>query len=291
MKKYLIGVAAGLLVLGFVLMGGGWAMGAQTSLTVHFFGYPMNVGIHGISSNGTVETVDGEYKMVSDLDLDAYQDLEIDIGLGDVIFCTADYYGVELEWYDANYALHYTNENGKLKVWSTSTPSVGINMSSGYGGTVTIYLPKGAALNEVDVEADLGDVELWGFEAADLTVVADLGDVSITDVGAEQADLTLNLGNLITSGFTTRKSLTVDADLGNVELCGTYYGTVDVSADLGQVFIDTTLSKAEYRYELDVSLGDIYVDGREMDEHVKKGNGNHSITVYADLGDIELCFG
>ena len=38
------------------------------------------------------------------------------MSMGDVNFIVADDYGVDLTWYGKNYELHYTNENGRLKV-------------------------------------------------------------------------------------------------------------------------------------------------------------------------------
>lgn len=292
MKKYMAGMAAVLLVLGVVMMGSGWAMGARTSLSVDFFGHPIDVGMHGFHSGIAVTEMAYEdtHGYLSDMELEPYQDLDIDISMGDVEFQTADSFGLEMEWYGHNYDLHCSNENGKLKIWSTSVPNIGINMNMDYGGTVTVYLPQDAELRDVEIETALGSADIRGFQAKDLTIVADLGDVELCDIKAEQADLTLNLGSLTTTGFTTEKSLVVDADLGDVDLDGAFYGTVDIDADLGGVFVNTALSRNECSYELETSLGSIYLDGKDMDDYAEKGGGSDSIKIHADLGDIRLNF-
>lgn len=311
LAKVLAGVAAPLFLVGVILMGAGWAMGAQTELTVDIGGHPVNVGFTGFyprAGSDSIETASGS--AAGDRDLAAFDEIEIDVSMGDVNFIVADDYGVDLTWYGKNYELHYTNENGRLKVWSTSLPNVGVNLSTKYGGTVTVYLPQDARMEEVDVTTALGDISMTSFQTDKMEVLANLGDVylydahigegnmtlslgdlQISDVTARDLTLDLSLGDLTAARLTTEKSLDIENSMGLVDIGGSFAGTTEISSSLGDVNVSTDLSGRDYGYDMDVSMGDIYIDGVEQKHSVSRSGGAHYLEIDNDMGDITVYFG
>lgn len=194
-SKGLIGFAVLMLAAGAILTGAGWAMGGETSMTVNLAGHEVNVGIHSPSVKNGEWAWTAENTVVAE-DLAAFDKLDIDLSLADVYVIPSDHYGVDLSWYGKNYALQYTNEGGTLKVWSNSTPNIGINLSANYGGTVTVYLPEGVKLDDVAIKTNMGEIDLRGFDADTLNATAHLGDVSLADTTVGDGFLTLDLGDL-----------------------------------------------------------------------------------------------
>lgn len=270
MKKWLLKSGLSLLAVGLIFSVIGRVMGGETTTQVKAFGQNLTLSCAPLSLSGLYGYSAGESKNVhsmSDLELDAFQVLEIDVDLGDISILTGDY-GVELEWWGENYQLSFTNEGGTLKVRSSSSqPNFGF-----CGGKVTVYVPEGTVLDQLDVNADLGGVDLDG-------------------IRVRQADLTLSLGSLTGYDLTVTDKLTVEADLGDVDLSGDLRGLVDVQASLGSVELDLSGPASEYSYDVKVSLGEIWVDGNEhVGEHISGGRGSTVIQINADLGDVELYF-
>lgn len=309
LAKMLVGVAAPLLLVSVILMGAGWAMGAKTELTVNIDGYPVNVGFTGIRGAVDSGVATGPAHEAGDRALDSFNKIDVDVSLGDVTFVVADDYGVELSWYGENYELHYMNENGKLKVWSTSVPSVGVNFGKNYGGTVTVYLPEDVRLKEVDVTTALGDISMTSFRADKMEVLADLGDVSLYDATVGEGSMTLSLGDLQISGvtardltldlslgdltatrLTTENSLDIESSMGLVDVNGSLSGNTEISSSMGDVDLSTDLPEEDYGWDLDVSMGDIYIDGVEQKHSVSRSGGTHFLEIDSDMGDISLYF-
>ena len=195
-------------------------------------------------------------------------------------------------------------------------------------GSVVVYLPADAELDDVTVESGLGDVSMYTLNAKRLTVDAELGDVTLYDlrtstltvnadlgaagldqVSADRADLTLDLGSLTLSdcrfgqadldlslgdlnaaGLTVTDSLTVNAEAGSVDLEGSLGGRTEIYDDLGSVTLDTTLPEGDYGYDLRVDLGGVRVNGEDRHKSASRSGGAHFLQVEADLGDITVSF-
>lgn len=303
-SKWMSTVASSLLALGIICALVGWAMGGQTSMEVTVAGHPMTVDIFGLhSSANTVWT--GETSAPTEETLAPFDQLDIDISLGDVNVIPSDHFGLALSWHGKNYELLYENENGTLKVWSTSVPNVGINFGMNYAAKVTVYLPEGGVLSDVTVKTNLGDADLSGFHADKLEVKADLGDISMENVTtktgtfrlnlgdlsmdrvtADKLDLKLAMGQLNVYGLTTGKELIVENNMGDIVIQGSLGGKTDVDADMGDVSISSDLS--DHGYDLDTGMGTVRVNGEDRKDKAKKTDGNNLITVDNGMGDIEL---
>lgn len=292
MKKGLLRIAAIAFAAGLLLAIAGWAMGGHTSMTVNLGGRPITVGLTGAYwHNGGWESAGtGGWDSLEERDLESFQNINIDVSLGDVDFVAADDFGVGLQW-NTEDELHYEVKNGTLRVWDDKIPHFGMNPGMGSSAYVTVYFPAGTVFDRVEVVTGLGDAMLGEFETQDLDVTADLGDVDLSNVAAGQAELNLSLGNLDAYGFTTEKKLTVTADLGNVLLDGDFRGKTEINADLGNVEVYTKLPARDYSYDLDADLGDVTVDDTKQKDHETHSGGDHTLTVDADLGNITVYFG
>ncbi len=304
--KLLLTSAAVLFGVGSILALAGWAMGGQTSMTVNVGGRNVNVGIHGIY---TASSDWGSNSVKSASDLETFENLEIDISLGDVYLIPSDKFALSMSWQGEKYELHYTNEKGTLKIWSQSPPNLGINLNMNYDATVMVYIPGDVSLNKVSVKTALGDTDLKGFTADTLDLKADLGEVSVSDavvkngvmklslgdlhmenVTADYLDVTLSMGDMDGYQISTNKELTVENHMGQVNVEGNFKGKTDITDHMGDVTVTTGLSKDDCGYDLKTSMGDLVIDGVKKKSAATRFVGAHTIIVRNSMGNIELSY-
>lgn len=304
-SKTVLITAGVLLAVGIGLGVSGRAMGGETSMDMNLFGYDVTVGT-GVFTAGVQNG--SNWSSSGDQELEAFQSLEIDVDLGDVTVQAGDHYGVELEWSGKKYELHWSNENGLLRVWSTDKMPIGINLGS-LNASATVTVPRDTRLERVEiqadlgrvsvsklradtlyVEADLGDVDVAEIDAEDVTLILDLGELSMEGLSAESVDVVASLGSVTGRDMTVREKLTVEADLGSVDLRGELHKYTSVMADLGSIRVDAGLPADECSYQLQVDMGEIRVDGKKQDDNASSSRGDNHFEFDASMGDIELNF-
>lgn len=288
--KVILGGGLFLVLSGLLLAFAGRVMGADTSLELNYRGQRITVTPHGIVNMYREPGDHGEEQTLYVDDLAAFDRLEIDLDLGEVIVQEGDALSLDLTWHGAGYELHYSDENGLLKVWSTDMELLGGHRD--YGGSAVLTLPYGTTLAKTDIHAALGSVDLSGFSAKDLTLTADLGDVYLSGMTSERADLRLDLGSLSVGDLTVTDTLDVKNSLGSVDIAGSLNCDIDIDADLGGVVLYTGFPVSDYHYSLQADLGSVEIDGEEQkDGHASGGRGAHKLDVSADLGSVEVYFG
>lgn len=306
LNKGLVRISGALLAAGLALAIAGWAMGGQTTMEVDVAGYRINVGMNGVYSKDGGWVGRNETVSVQD-NLAAFDKLDVDVSLGDVDIVPSDHFGLELSWHGKNYELHFTNENGTLKVWSTSIPNIGINLDFNYGGKVIVYIPEGTRLADATVHTAMGDMDLSGFHADQLDVRANMGSVSLTNavigggvldldmgdldvstVNADSLELTLSMGRLECYDISTTKELTMKNSMGDIEVQGSLAGRTKADASMGDVSISSDLS--DYGYDLSTDMGTVRVNGDKQDSKAKLNGGANVITVENSMGNIYVDF-
>lgn len=305
LNKVLLSTATALFALGLILAVAGWAMGGQTTMEVDVWGHKATIGVTGFHR----ENSDRNLRSGSSVqeDLTAFDKLDVDISLGEVEVVSSDHFGVDLSWRGKNYELHYTNEDGILKVWSTSIPNIGINLGQNYDGKATIYIPEGTQMKDITIYTALGDMDLKDFHTDSLDISAslgsvsianavvnsgtlelDLGDLEVGDISADSLDIILSMGRLQAYNVTTTKELKIENSMGDIDVQGSLGGRVEVSASMGDVTISSDLS--DYGYDLSTGMGTIRLNGDKQDDEVKRNGGTNFITADNAMGNIDVNF-
>ena len=189
-------------------------------------------------------------------ELEAFTEVEVDLELGNVVLQTGETYGMELDWWGDGYTLDYRNEDGTLEIWSESSALRGLSMS---GCGVVITVPAGIELEDLSVYADLGDVELdrIAVRTADLTL--DLGSLTGHGVTVSRSvDVEADLGDVELSGDLRGETI-VNASLGSVSLnlegAESEY-RYDLSVDLGKL----TVNGKDFETEVSGGRGDDFLE-------------------------------
>lgn len=270
LSNILLGLAAFLILSGGMLTLSGMAMGGRTSLY----------------SNTNMETAP---QVEHYTDTEAFQKIEVDVSLGEVYLEYADSYGVKLVWDDERMELYSEIEDGKLRVWSKNE-SISMMGFGSYGAAAYIYFPYGTQFEDVNVKNALGDLEMDGFTAKKLTVESNMGAVDLNDVTAGSAELVLSMGDLNAYGVTVGGAATVTNSMGDVDLSGSF-NDLDVDCDMGEITIHSDRPKSDYSYNVETSMGEIFLDGDTQNgDSAKGGSGSRKLNVSNSMGDVHITF-
>ena len=149
---------------------------------------------------------------------------------------------------------------GAIKLYDLSMESVSIKSEAG-----GVYTEGTLKADYVDIQAELGSVELDTVECGKLTVDADLGNVTAKQITADWLEATLDMGNLELYKVSARQT--------------------KANCDLGNMTLQFVGSREDYDISGEVSLGDIGLDG---------GGRSSSASNYAELncemGNIDVTF-
>lgn len=322
MKKGLLFSGLILLIAGVVLSGVGRSMGGSTTATAHFFGQNINLycSLPALSINPgwrhaesmpidqvTVWTSDdpqpaysaeAEYATViegsasdgwygSETNLAPFESIEVDLDLGDVSVIGADFYGIYFESSDADYRICYENVDNTLKIWDEAN----VDMFKGFTSDVTVYVPEGVLLDNLNVDVDMGDVNLYLCRAREAEITLELGDLYATDFYTDgRLDVESSLGDVeLWGGFNG--TMEISNDLGDVCVGGDLTGSLNIDADMGDVVLYLSGNKSDYCWSLEVDMGDIWVDSNSNSNgHLSGGSGRNVIDVSAEIGTINVSF-
>ncbi len=200
---------------------------------------------------------------VADFEKQDVTKVNLDMDIGDVKLKYGPTFQVEY-YYPKKFAPKVELDNGVLNIsqsqrnWNFNGNFFGQNEKN-YEMTITI--PKGSDLSDLDIDLDLGDLELEGLVADTLTINNELGDVNIRNCQGKNIDITAKLGNvdLTNSVYPT---VIVNADLGDVNLDGDF-DSIDAHVDLGDLDISTDKPTDDVKIKAACELGDIEVNGED----------------------------
>lgn len=143
-----------------------------------------------------------------------------------------------------------------------------ISKPSNVESILTISLPKDKKMTGIDLNADMGSVDIKGIKAEAITMNLDMG--SITCDGAEANELT------------------VDTDMGNAELKNVSFKELDASADMGRVELLSAKSLEDYSFDCSADMGSVMINGNTVgSDYTKTGNAG-DITISASMGSVEI---
>lgn len=191
-------------------------------------------------------------------------EVNIDMSLGEVVVVKGSQNSIEITSNVKEITPQYSLENGCLKVWQKSnqrnvTP---VNMEVKVTVTVKDSLKK-------------------------LSGKLNLGDMSVDGVECDTMDIELDLGDLEISGGAA-KDLTAQNDLGNVELHKVDFETADVDCSLGNLEVELVGDYDDYNMDLTVSLGDLSIGKSDVTGHYNTGGGEKTLKADVDMGDLEV---
>ena len=306
MKKFakvIAGIAAPLFLVGAVMTGVGWYMGADTYIEVPLGKEHIRVSWDGVRFSGWNHRQEVA-SMEENMDLSPFTSLAVEVSAGDVIVTPGEYYGIRL--HSGSCELQYSVESGVLKVWDNRPEGM---TAQEKGGRVEIFLPDGEALSDADIVSGMGSLTLESLKADNLTARADLGEVTASGLQVGSAVLTLNCGGLqltgieavaleaelsmgcmTATGMSVTDRLTVTNNMGTVSLEGELGETVSVKADMGDISVTSARAEQWYGYGLNTDMGKVTVNGQNCGTSISKEGERGTMELCSSMGDVSVRF-
>ena len=159
---------------------------------------------------------------------------------------------------------------------------------------ITLYIPAGVNLEEMEMELGAGNFTADCISAEELTIASGASNVSIGRLIAEEVSLEIGAGNT-TIRDAEIGELSAEVGAGNFSLQGVINGDVDVNAGMGTVYLNLAGKESDFNYDTDCALGSIHIgtvgsmgvfaEGRTINNGAVK-----EMTLDCALGEIQVTF-
>lgn len=198
---------------------------------------------------------------------ETFTKVDVEAGIADVSVSVGEDYSVYLKWDSGSYSLGYTIRQGELKVTSTR---------GGHEATVnawvTITVPQGAALRELDVTTGVGDVWVEDVSATKLDCETGVGAVLLTNVSATELDCETGVGDVFLTDVTANEA-EARTGTGDVTWEGALCRETELETGMGGINVTAPGQAADWRYELSSGAGRVMVDGADMGRTARQQSG------------------
>ncbi len=290
-------IAAAIAIIGLIITIIGFVAGGMQGVV---FG---SDGIKLASEDSNTKTLNESFVKIKSIDAD--------LDLRDIILKEGTGFKVESKGVGKNFRVD--DNNGHITLSENSTTGFTLNLfgfweSHQYSDLVITY-PAGtnfedikissdsgtltiADLNakNIDLDSDLGDVELKNVIASRLSVKIDSGTLDLDQAKTDTFNFELGLGDLDAKNLTG-KTVKGKLDSGSADIEGTITGPVEIYNDLGDVDMTLAGNEDSYSYELATDLGDVVLNGQDSSGNITKINGNKPlIKVTSDMGTVSINF-
>lgn len=178
---------------------------------------------------------------------------------------------------------------------------------------IKLYLPKGASLDEIDIDFGAGKLESGYLKAKEIEINVGAGKCVFEGLEAsESVDISLGAGEIVTEALAARKAgldvaagelrvngakvgseTQVDISMGNAVLNGVFAGELDVECGMGNLDLTLEGAESDYNYEVDCSMGSIKIGGKSYNglaDHEIYNGSNDMIDISCSMGTVNVNF-
>ncbi len=146
--------------------------------------------------------------------------------------------------------------NGNRLVIKQEMPNGLPKSSAQYGLEVTV--PKGTKLELLDIDVEMGKVEINEIECDEIDLNVEMGDVDIEDIKANKGDFNLSMGDLDISSSVIDE-VQANCSMGDVDM-EVDAKKVDANCSMGD--LDITTKNADADIDANCDLGSVIVNGK-----------------------------
>ena len=217
-------ICACAMVLGLILGIIGFVCGGARAVNVN------QSGIH--ISSGALQTI-------KDLNLNAFQSIDLDTKDFNIEFVQSEHYGIEISYYNDDHQPTYSVENGTLKA-SDGEQNQFYNLNFGFfwhPNTMKIYLPKNVSLKDVTIKNASGSINIADFSAQTTNIGLSSGNLTMHDAASNTLTITLSSGNITLENVNseTAENTKIESQSGWINIKNLSSKTLAVSAKSGNI--------------------------------------------------------
>lgn len=229
----------------------------------HVIGWGVSLakGITGILSHNGTESV-GNLKNDT-ITLDSFSNITADVNVMNLTVATGESYSISYASNEKLIPEYEVKDNTlTLKQKNLKFNSITGNKKC----TVTVTVPD--SLQNLQIDANVGDVNLDGISAESLVLNADVGDIDVTDCSFDQVK--------------------AEAAVGDVDFEDSSFQNMEISNDVGDVSVSAE-NLSNYQMNLSTDIGEVSVNDKNYRKSYKcDGYSGSKLIIENNTGDIEV---
>ncbi|MCI8410503.1 MAG: DUF4097 domain-containing protein [Lachnospiraceae bacterium] len=176
------------------------------------------------------------------------------------------------------YSIHYEYTDGLDPICSVNGDTLTIKQKKkrirffGIGNQtckVTIEIPQGTVLEDMNMELDVGEVTLDSIHNKATTIFLDVGEIEIDNSILGDTKL--------------------DIDTGEINILKSEFGNMEAKTDIGDIEISSIKDLTNYSFELKSGVGEVSVNDREHGRKYENDvQSDYKMKASTDIGDIDI---
>jgi DUF4097 and DUF4098 domain-containing protein YvlB len=218
--------------------------------------------------------------------LDSFQTIRMNLAAANVVLERGDdfsiaYTGAEELVPDYSVdgdVLKITNEKNNKKIYSVRDC------------TLTVTVPEGADLAELNARINAGEIQIRGINAENLDVEIDAGNVEVSDGSYTYVSMDVDAGNVTVDNCTVTNT-SAEVNMGNIEFKNCTFDVMDAFSDMGNIEIESSKPLDGYKVRMSADLGNVTVNGKSYSGgYNADGDSERYVELSVDLGNVELTY-
>ncbi len=199
--------------------------------------------------------------------LEPFDKISFDLDLSEIEITEGNDYHISCES-SQNLLPKYEVKNGTLVITQTSQKHSFWRNSGNENCTIVLTVPKDATFSSISGDCNLGDVQLSNLTADTLSITCNMGAIACSNLASS--------------------SITCECNLGDCEIKDCSFDILEADNDMGNIEVDGSFTLSDYTIDCSVSLGGIEVNGNDYNSFQQKGNTDKTMTLYNNMGSIEI---
>ena len=195
--------------------------------------------------------------------------------------------GERLEVKTNNSNVKYSSENGNIVIKEEKQNTWDFEKS--YEGTIIIYLPEYMEqIDEVKMDIGAGTVSIETLNTQSLYLDLGAGNITIDNIiVSKETKINGGAGNIsINSGKVS--NLDLDLGIGKTNIKADVTGKSKIDTGVGNLDLYLTLSKEDYKIDIDKGIGEIKFNDNTIEDNTSFGEGSNYIKINGGVGEINI---
>ncbi len=162
------------------------------------------------------------------------------------------------------------NDNGHLSLTQPQNVRLGFKDAdlSKEKSRVTLSIPKDTVLTGLDVDLDMGSMEIY-------------------DISSDKLDLSVDMGSVSGTGLILG-DVEIDSNMGNVELGVKDVKNLAASTNMGNVIINSEKDLSNYSFSCAVDMGSILINDRKVSGDYEKEGSEGTVNINTNMGSVTV---
>lgn len=292
MKRWIrntLAVAAIMSGSGILLGVVGYSMGMR-SIPMIYSNNDMMEGGMRVATMATTDTMNSESATI-DKPLNAFENIDLDIDVGNVTIQTGDDFHVRannvdkrrLTIKDSAGTLEIDYEYKKSREWPQERDQ-----------SFIITIPQQKNLQYMYISGGVGETAINGINAQTFALEGGVGSVEINNSTFSVVEIEGGVCDVLGRNITVSEYTDIQSGVGNVDLEGAL-SSMDITGGVGNVFVKLrNTTPQEYSYNIQSGMGVVKFDGKTVSTNSNgsgiNSNAKYNIDIEGGVGNIEVSF-